>query len=66
MPNPITTRLLRFAANLRFPTLFAITAVLFLLDVLIPDFVPFADELLLGLLTLLLASTKRKKVAASS
>ena len=33
--------------------------VLFLLDVR-PDFVPFADELLLGLLTLL-ASTKRKR-----
>lgn len=66
MLNPITARLLRFAANLRFPTLFAITAGLFLLDVLIPDFVPFVDELLLGLLTLLLASTKRKKVAASS
>lgn len=66
MPNPITARLLRFAANLRFPTLFAVTAVLFLLDVLIPDFVPFADELLLGLLTLLLASTKRKKAAVSS
>jgi Family of unknown function (DUF6116) len=50
---------LRFAAGLRFPTLFAITGALFLLDLLIPDFIPFADELLLGLATLMLASLKR-------
>lgn len=60
MPNPITGTLLRFAAGLRFPTLFWITAVLFLFDLLIPDFVPFADELLLGLLALLFASLKRR------
>jgi len=60
VPNPITGTLLRFAAGLRFPTLFWITAVLFLFDLLIPDFVPFADELLLGLLALLFASLKRR------
>ena len=60
MPNPITGALLRFAAGLRFPTLFWITAGLFLFDLLIPDFVPFADELLLGLLALLFASLKRR------
>ena len=52
--------MLRFAAGLRFPTLFAVAAALFLLDLLIPDFIPFADELLLGLLTLMLASWKRR------
>jgi Family of unknown function (DUF6116) len=52
---------LRFAAGLRFPTLFAVAAALFLLDLLIPDFIPFADELLLGLLTLMLASWKRRR-----
>jgi len=51
---------LRFAAGLRFPTLFAVAAALFLLDLLIPDFIPFADELLLGLLTVMLASWKRR------
>lgn len=46
---------------MRFPTLFAIAGALFLFDLLIPDFIPFADELLLGLVTLLFASWKRRK-----
>ena len=57
---------LQFAAGLRFPTLFAIAGALFLLDLLIPDFIPFADELLLGLVTLMLASLKRRKPPPAS
>ena len=53
-------RLLRFAAGLRFPKLLAITAALFILDLIIPDMIPFADEILLGLLSLLLASLKKR------
>jgi hypothetical protein len=53
-------RLMRFAAGLRFPKLLAITAALFILDLIIPDMIPFADEILLGLLSLLLASLKRR------
>jgi hypothetical protein len=53
---------LRFAAGLRFPALFAVAGGLFLLDLLIPDFIPFADELFFGLLTLIFASWKRRKV----
>jgi hypothetical protein len=64
MPNPIAGGLLRFAANLRFPTLFIVTAGLFLLDLVIPDFIPFADELLLGLLALLFANLRRKPTRA--
>ena len=51
----------RFAARLRFPQLFWLTAILFLLDVFIPDLIPFADEILLGLATLVLGSWKRKR-----
>ncbi|PVV17723.1 MAG: hypothetical protein B6D79_16525, partial [gamma proteobacterium symbiont of Ctena orbiculata] len=36
--------------------LFLLTASLFALDLLIPDLIPFVDELLLGLLTLLFGS----------
>jgi Family of unknown function (DUF6116) len=54
-------RLMRFAAGLRFPRLLAITAALFILDVIIPDMIPFADEILLGLLSLLLASLKKRR-----
>jgi len=52
--------LLRWAGRLRFPYLFALTAALFLLDLLIPDAVPMADELVIGLLALLLASLKKR------
>jgi hypothetical protein len=58
--NIFSRVLLRYVSRLRFPYLFGITAALFLFDLLIPDAVPFADELLLGLLTLLLASFKKE------
>ena len=47
--------------NLRFPGLFLILALLTLADLLIPDFIPFVDEIGLGLLTLLLAMWKKRK-----
>jgi Family of unknown function (DUF6116) len=56
----LTERLMRFAAGLRFPKLMAVTAALFLVDLIIPDMIPFADEILLGLLSLLLASLKKR------
>jgi Family of unknown function (DUF6116) len=52
----------RFASGLRFPTLFKIVAALFVLDFFIPDLVPFYDEILLALGTLLLGSLKTRKV----
>ncbi len=53
--------LLRYLGRLRFPTLFAITACLFVLDLILPDGIPLADELLLGLATALLASWKDER-----
>jgi hypothetical protein len=61
MPNPITNRVLGFLSKLSFPRLFLITAALFVLDTAIPDFIPFADEILLGLGTLLLAGLRKRK-----
>jgi len=46
---------------LRYPTLFKITATLFVLSMLLPDPIPFIDEILFGLGTLLLANWKRRK-----
>jgi hypothetical protein len=60
-PNPVVAPFLRYASQLRFPWLVAITATLFVLDLVIPDFVPFADEILLGLLTVVLASFRRRR-----
>lgn len=54
---------LRYAGRLRFPWLFALTATLFVIDLLIPDFIPFADELLLGFVTLLLGSWRHRNEA---
>jgi hypothetical protein len=51
---------MRYASGLRFPRLLAVTAALFVLDLLIPDAVPFVDEILLGLISLLLASLKKR------
>ncbi len=64
--NSLVGAVLQFAAGLRFPTLFAIAAALFLLDLLIPDFIPFADELLLGLVTLMLGTLKQHKDSPNS
>ncbi|HEY5804970.1 MAG TPA: DUF6116 family protein [Lysobacter sp.] len=61
MANPLTTPLLTFLGKLSFPRLFVLTGALFLLDLAVPDFIPLADELLLGLGTLLLASWKKRK-----
>ena len=55
----------RFAAGLRYPTLFKIVAALFLVDLVVPDVVPFYDEILLALGTLLLGSFKSGRKAAS-
>ena len=51
----------RFAQRLRYPQLFLITVGVTLLDVLIPDAIPFVDEILLVLLTMALGSLKRKR-----
>ena len=51
----------RYAQRLRFPQLFMITLILFVVDLFIPDMIPFADEVLLGLATLLLGSWSKRR-----
>ena len=60
MSNPLLAPLLRWVGRLSYPRLFLVTAVLFVVDVIVPDFIPLADELLLGLGTLLLANWKKR------
>ncbi len=55
-----------FASRLRFPQLFFIAALLFVVDLLIPDLIPFIDEILLGLLTVLLGMLKAPPEARGS
>ncbi len=47
--------------RLRFPTLFALIALLFVVDLLVPDFIPFVDEIILGLLTVVLGTLREKR-----
>lgn len=60
MANPLLLPLLAWARRLRFPTLFKVTAALFVLSVLLPDPIPMVDEILLGLGTLVLANWKNR------
>lgn len=59
MPNPIIAAVLARLRGLRFPVLAALAAGLFLLTLVLPDPLPFVDELLLGLLALLFANWRR-------
>lgn len=61
MASPLLAPVLSFFGRLRFPQLFVATGLLFFADLLIPDFIPLADELLLGLLTLLLGGWKQRR-----
>lgn len=59
VPSPVPL-LLRRAKRLRFPVLFALTTILFVVDLFVPDALPFVDELLLGLGALVLGGLRRK------
>jgi Family of unknown function (DUF6116) len=50
-----------FASGLRYPTLFGLVAALFAIDLIVPDLIPFIDEILLALGTLLLGSLRRRR-----
>lgn len=51
---------LRWGGRLRFPYLFVLTALLFVADLIVPDVIPMVDEILFGLVTLLLANLKKR------
>lgn len=55
----VRDRLIRYVGGLRFPYLVALTGTLFVIDLVIPDILPFADEILLALVTIILSRLKR-------
>ena len=63
MRSPMVALLTTFFARLRYPWLFAVAAGLFLVDMLIPDLLPLADEILLAVITVMLASRKVEREA---
>lgn len=50
-----------FISRLRYPQLFFVLAALFVVDLFVPDLIPFADELLLGLLTALVGRMRKPR-----
>jgi hypothetical protein len=60
MKGPVLGGVLAFARRLRFPYLFGVTLLAFLADLFVPDLVPFADEIFLGLLTVLLGAWRKR------
>lgn len=55
----VRDRLIRYVEGLRFPYLVALAGALFVLDLVVPDVIPWIDEILLGLVTLILSRLKR-------
>lgn len=57
--STLATRLLgMITGRLRYPQLFFLLLGLFLFDLVVPDLIPFLDEILLGLLTALVGSLR--------
>jgi len=63
-PNPSLAAgglLGRVLGRLRFPQLFAVLAGLLLLDLLVPDPIPFIDEMILAVFTLLVGMWRERE-----
>ncbi|MFO7762935.1 MAG: DUF6116 family protein [Wenzhouxiangellaceae bacterium] len=54
----------RFLERRRFPTLMLLGAVLFIANLLVPDPLPFVDEALMLIATVLIGSVRSKKKSA--
>lgn len=52
---------LKNANQLKFKNLFSLVISLFIIDLLVPDFIPFIDEIILGLLAIILANWKKER-----
>lgn len=61
MKNPLLAPVLAWFGRLKHPQLFGVMAAIFFADLVIPDVLPFADELLLGLATIFLGRWKRRR-----
>ena len=52
---------LKNANQLKFKNLFFLVVGLFIIDLLVPDFIPYIDEIILGLLAIILANWKKER-----
>ena len=60
-PKSLIALFLAFANRLKFRNLFLLISALFIIDLLVPDFIPMIDEIILGLVAIILANWKKDK-----
>ena len=60
-PQILIAAFLGFANKLKFKNLFLIVIGLFVADLFVPDFIPLIDEILLGLMAIILANWKKER-----
>lgn len=58
-PGSLISLFLAFANQLKFRNLFFLVISLFIIDLLVPDFIPMADEIILGLLAIILGNWEK-------
>jgi hypothetical protein len=59
--SPITALVNRLIPGIRYPWLLVLAASLFAIDLVVPDPIPLIDEVMLAVLTFLLASWRTRK-----
>jgi hypothetical protein len=57
---PLLAPFIRWATRLRFPWLLGLTVVLLLINLVVPDPIPFVDEILLALVAAVLGSLRKR------
>ena len=60
-PAELLGLFLAYANRLKFRNLFLIIIFLFIVDLIVPDFIPLIDEIILGLLAIILANWKKER-----
>lgn len=60
-PSRSTGPVARYLSRLRFPYLFVVTAVVFVVDFFVPDVIPFVDEIMLGFAAALLGLWRARR-----
>lgn len=61
MSRPVQKASQTLLQKMRFPQLFLLFGALFVADLFIPDFIPFIDEIMLGVLTVMTAMWQKDR-----
>ena len=65
-PSSLPGPLMDFVNRLRFKNLFILITVLLIIDILIPDMIPMLDEIILGIIAVILGNLKKKTTGDKS